>query len=155
MKIYNIKFKKGFSLLELLISITIMGLLATIVLNSVSTSRSKAYDSKIRQQLNSFRTAADIYFSNQEPNSYNTTGSPITVCSQGIFNDLSPTNGQPGKYIDVANLPTGTQVVCGAIDNDYAVKATLYSGNSYWCIDSKGSNREIQGPIGLPVTFCP
>ena len=48
--------KGGFSLIELLISITIVGIIATVVLQSVSRSRERAYDSKIKQQLNSFRT---------------------------------------------------------------------------------------------------
>lgn len=154
LKIENLKIIKnqGFSLIELLIVITIIGLLSTIVLNSLSSSRSKAYDSKVKQQLNSFRTAAEIYFANQEPNSY---GPASASCSGGMFNDVDHANGSPGIYIAEGNLPAGTQVVCSSSDSAYAIKATLYSGNDYWCIDNRGSSRQISGPIGAPVTTCP
>ena len=142
----------GFSLLELLIVITIIGLLTSIVLSSVSQSRARAYDSKIKQQLSSFRTAAEIYFSNQSPNGY---GPAVSVCTSGIFSDVSVTNGTPGVYLDPANLPTFTQVVCQSTDSTYAVKATLYSGNEYWCVDNAGVSKAIQDDIGDPTTVCP
>lgn len=143
---------KGFSLVELLISITIIGIMATIVLTSVSNARSRAYDAKIKQQLSSFRTAAEVYFANQMPNSY---GPESVSCVSGIFNDFDPANGSPGLYVADGNLPDFTQVVCGSSDSAYAVKATLYSGDTYWCVDSKGSSRMAQGEIGASATFCP
>lgn len=146
------KSKKAFSLVELLIVITIIGILSTIVLNSLSTSRARAYDSKVKQHLSSFRTAAEIYANNQEPNGY---GPASASCSSGIFNDVSQANGNPAIYIAEGNLPTGTQVVCSSSDSAYAIKATLYSGNDYWCVDNRGSSRQISGPIGAPVTICP
>lgn len=142
----------GFSLVELLISITIIGILSTIILSSMSNSRARAYDSKTKQQLSSFRTAAEIYFTNQTPNSY---GPVSASCSQGLFNDVDPTNGTPGLYIAAGSLPLDTQVVCQSSDSAYAVKATMYSGNEYWCVDNKGSSRLISGPIGAPATVCP
>lgn len=142
----------GFSLLELLIVITIIGVITSIVLSSVSQSRSRAYDSKVKQQLSSFRTAAEIYFNNQLPTSY---GPESASCANGIFTNVQAANGSPGIYIAAGNLPPGTQVVCSASDTAYAVKATLYSGDEYWCVDSLGSSRSISGDIGNPETFCP
>src|SRR3989344_1919454 len=115
---------RGFSLVELLIVITIVGILSTIILNSLSSSREKAYDSKIKQQLNSFRTAAEIYFANQIPNSY---GPATLSCNAGMFNNFDPNNGSPGVYIAEGNLSVGTQIFCGSTDSSYAVKAVLYS----------------------------
>jgi prepilin-type N-terminal cleavage/methylation domain-containing protein len=148
----NMKKDKGFSLVELLIVITIIGILSTIILNSVSNARARAYDSKIKQQLSSFRTAAEIYFSNQFPNSY---GPASAVCTVGMFNDVSSANGSPGLYIAAGNLPDFSTIVCGSTDSAYAVKATLYSGTDYWCVDNKGASRMISGVIGGSATFCP
>lgn len=160
-KIFIFNFKKarpaklqrsgGFSLIELLISITIIGVLATIILSSVSSSRARAYDSKIKQQLSSFRTAAEIYFSNQTPNNY---GGDIPVCSSGIFNDVNPANGSPGLYIDPASLPSFVQRFCNSSDSAYAVKVTLFSGNDYWCVDSKGTSKLYSGTPNSDTT-CP
>lgn len=143
---------RGFTLVELLIVITIIGVLSTIFLNNLSTSRARAYDSKTKQQLSSFRTGAEIYFTNQEPNSY---GPASVVCDQGIFNDVNAVDGSPGLYIAPGNLPLDTQVVCDSSGAAYAVKASLYSDNEYWCVDNKGTARLIPGPIGGPTTFCP
>ena len=141
----------GFSLVELLIVITIIGILSTIILNSLSNSRAKAYDSKVKQQLSGFRTATEIYFANQSPNGYG----PATIgCDGGIFNNVDAPNGTPGLYIEDGNLPDFVDIKCSSTDSAYAVKATLYSGNEYWCVDNKGTSRMISGPIGGPETMC-
>jgi len=149
------KFKNnfGFSLVELLIVITIIGVLASIVLNSVSNSRARAYDSKIKQQLSSFRAAAEMYFLNQLPNSYG-PGTSSCATNPSLFTDFSPTNGSPGLYIDPANLPTFSQVFCDSTDSAFAVKVTLYSGTDYWCVDSKGASRLVNG-TPASGTICP
>ncbi len=142
--------RAGFSLVELMIVITIIGILSTIVLQSLSNARSRAYDSKVKQQLSSFRTAAEIYFTNNE-NSYG----PAINCGSGVFNDVDAVNGSPGLYIAEGNLPDFAIPVCQSTDSAYAVQVPLYSGNEYWCIDNKGSSRTISGSIEGPSTFCP
>lgn len=149
------KFKKinknGFTLIELLIVITIIGILSTVILTSLSNARAKAYDSKIKQQLGSFRTAAEMYFSNQSPNGYG----PLSInCSMGMFNDFNAVNGTPGLYIAAGNLPDFSQVVCDSTNSEYSIKALLYSGNEYWCIDNKGASRLVSG-TPTSGTFCP
>jgi prepilin-type N-terminal cleavage/methylation domain-containing protein len=143
--------ERGFSLLELLMVITIIGVLTTVILNAISNARARSYDSKVKQQLTSFRTAAEVYFTNQSPNSY---GPPSIRCDSGLFSDTNAVNGRPGIYIAAGNLPNNTQVVCGSSDSAFAVKATLYSGSRYWCVDNTGVSRLVSGPIGSPTTSC-
>lgn len=141
--------KKGFTLIELLIVIAIIGLISTVVLTSLSQSQARSYDTKIVQQLTNFRTAAQIYFTN------NTSYGPTTsLCSEGIFNDVDPQNGAPGTTIAAGVLPDFSDVYCGASDRQYSVKATLYDGSSYWCVDHSGASRKI---IGTPTSgvVCP
>lgn len=144
----------GFSLIELLIVITIIGVLSSIVLSSLSNSRARAYDSKVKQQLSSFRTAAEIYFSNNG-DSY---GPPAADCAAvgSIFTNVQPQNGTPGIYIAPGNLPDFAEPpTCQSTNSAYAVKASLYSGNEYWCVDSKGFSGLIPGLITGPTTICP
>jgi prepilin-type N-terminal cleavage/methylation domain-containing protein len=64
-KIQNTKttnLKKAFTLIELLVVIAIISLLSAVVLNSVASARMKANDTKIAEDLRSFRKAAELYY---------------------------------------------------------------------------------------------
>ncbi len=145
--------KTGFTLIELLVAIAIIGILATIILASLTESQSRGYDSKILQQLNGFRTAAQLYFSN-----HGGYGPDTNSCNDNtsIFKSVDPQDGSPSVYIDSANLPEFTQVYCSTDSSGrrYAVKATLYNANQYWCVDSTGASRKV---TGTPTngTVCP
>ena len=55
--------KKSFTLIELLVVIAIIGILAAIAMPSISNVRAKARDSKRLADLNTFKTALEMYFS--------------------------------------------------------------------------------------------
>ncbi len=141
--------KKGFTLIELLIVIAIIGIISTVVLTSLSESQARGYNAKIMQQLNGFRTGAQVYFTN-----HTGYGPETNSCSEGMFNTVDPQDGSPGSYIAAGALPDFSDVYCGANDRQYAVKATLYSGTEYWCVDYTGASRKITGTPTSGVV-CP
>ncbi len=53
--------QKGFTLIELLVVIAIIGILASVVLASLSTARQKGRDASVKSQLSSTRAQAEIY----------------------------------------------------------------------------------------------
>jgi prepilin-type N-terminal cleavage/methylation domain-containing protein len=146
-------FLKGFTLIELLVVIAIIGVLATIVLTSLTKTQGRSYDTKIKEQLNGFRTSAQMYFTN-----HSGYGPATSVCDgqtdTTIFNNLQATDGTPGLYLATGNMPDFSQVSCDASLTEYAVKATLYSGTEYWCVDSTGASRQITG-TPASGTVCP
>lgn len=54
--------KSGFTLIELLLVVTIMGILAAIVLVSVSSARVKGRDAKRLSDMENFQGALEVYF---------------------------------------------------------------------------------------------
>ncbi|MEK7635323.1 MAG: prepilin-type N-terminal cleavage/methylation domain-containing protein [Patescibacteria group bacterium] len=149
MKINKAEFLKGFTLIELLVVIAIIGILATVVLTSLSQSQAKAYDSKITQQLNQFRTAAQIYFSS------NSGYGDASSCGEGMFNNFDASNGSPGATIAAGVLPDFSDLTCNSTSRAYAVKATLYSDTEYWCVDNTGASEKLTGTPDPDSTICP
>jgi len=53
--------KRGFTLIELMVVISIIGLLSSIVLASLTNARRKAQDARLISDMINLRTAAEIY----------------------------------------------------------------------------------------------
>jgi prepilin-type N-terminal cleavage/methylation domain-containing protein len=71
--------QKGFTLVELLVVIVILGILAAVVVFAVSGSTSKAKDSACKSELSSLQTAVEAY--NASTGSYPTAMSQLTTGS--------------------------------------------------------------------------
>lgn len=54
--------QKGFSLIELLMVIAIIGLLSSVVLGQLSTARGRARDAKVRSDLHQIQVAMQFYY---------------------------------------------------------------------------------------------
>ena len=54
--------KKAFTLIELLVVVAIISLMSALVLNSIASARMRANDTKIAEDLRSFRKAAELYY---------------------------------------------------------------------------------------------
>jgi len=73
------KKQKGFTLIELLVVVAIIGLLASIVLASLTTARQKGRDARRLADLKEIQSALELYYSDH--NVYPTSASQATAAT--------------------------------------------------------------------------
>lgn len=152
------KNKKGFTLIELLVVISIIGLLSSIVLASLNTSRVKAADTAIREDLRGIKSSAEIEYSTLGYK-YNTTGIAVSspTCSTlvtGTTGTILQNNNIKNALKHIVANNGGKEVTCNisADGTSYNISAPLRTTNISAFVDSASSNL-TSGVIVPPQNF--
>jgi general secretion pathway protein G len=151
----------GFTLIELLVVIAIIGVLASVVLASLSTARNKGNDVGVLANVDSMATQAAIYQGNNN-SSYGTydngSGGPkacpkAPATGSAVFYDPTMEHAIAAAITDSA----GGTALCYAANTIYAVAvsrpaAVVPTKSYFWCTDSTGTKCGNDGNNGDGAT---
>lgn len=113
---------RGFTLIELLVVMAIIGILAGIVLTSLSAARVKAKNARIIGEMYQIRNMAAIYYDN---NDYSFAGINCDDDLPSLCDDINTLLGAA----DQVEVYSDTSAYCAK---------TPMIGGGWWCVDSKG-----------------
>jgi prepilin-type N-terminal cleavage/methylation domain-containing protein len=145
------KNNNGFTLIELLVVIAIIGILATVVIVSVSNARVRAVDSSIKANLSQMRAAAELTFDG----GFNNVCDPDTESGR-LWHEAYEKQTSPGMVFCLdeagryqANNGTISSRVgnpTGPDDNNQRWAAMVRLSDGTWfCVDSSGAVTETTG----------
>jgi prepilin-type N-terminal cleavage/methylation domain-containing protein len=139
--------RRGFTLVELLIVVTIISILTSVVLASLTEARTRAQDTKRKEDLHNIFVALQLY---QTVNGYlpstssygESNGGSWDYSSQGGFlTFLSTSNIMPLVPVDPINSGTGDVLFTGSghayayycySDGTVSLAAKLSNGTNFW-----------------------
>jgi len=109
---------KAFTLIELLIVITIIGILAVALVPRISQGPARARDVQRKADLQQISTALEMYYADHGEYANSDSGLPEEICGADLDSYL-------GSYLDVpADPSSGSPMVC---TNDYYYKVMPYT----------------------------
>jgi type II secretion system protein G len=123
---------KGFTLIELLVVIAIIGILASIVMVSLSSAKAKSRDARRQADIKSIQLALSLY--------YNDNGMyPINIYSTS---GTAPANGLAPTYLPVVPTDPNNSATCTDSSAGGCYKYVAYTpGTTGGSITCNGSSR--------------
>ena len=145
--------KKGFTLLELLVVVSIIALLSVVVIAALNTAKAKGADSAVKADMANLKTQIELYLADK--GSYASSNHSENYCSTVAANNIiaDPIIQQVLNY---ANKATGGSIVsnqyrstkCAAASLSYAIAIALKTNDTdTWCMDSTGTVKQTGTPI--------
>ncbi len=137
--------KRGFSLIELLVVISIMAILGSLALTAFSTARKEARDTQRKNELTQYKTALESYY-------VASSGYPVYSSNPAISNQFQGIFDQNSSFIQTYMAGTTLQGV-NASDNYlyyYLSDGTIYKLwgkmelNDYFEICSNGKSQALK-----------
>jgi general secretion pathway protein G len=133
-------FEQGFTLIEIMVVILILGLLATIVVQSLRGATDKAKRTKAQADISEIKTALDRYY--LDNGYYPTSDQGLTALVTAPTGGRQPANYEEGGYIEKVPLdPWGNSYFYQSDGNAYVLKSFGADGKA----GGSGKDEDIDG----------
>lgn len=151
----------GFTLIELMVVITIIGILAVIVLPNLTSVRGRGQDTAIKEQMTQFRATAAIYYDDYYGYTTGAQAAPVSAAC------LPTTNWPAGSVFttsDFSRVVAGIQSNSAFMPNCYLgtgatsaqswamvarLRTATGSSPSFWCVDDAGNSKRLSADSGI------
>lgn len=148
--------RRGFTLLELIIAVTVMGILAAAVIVSINPSKrqNQARDAAVKSDIGQIGTALQSYFTSGTAGTYPSALSALTVDGDLKSIPAPPAPGS-GNYIYVpkdsgGGACDGISIFCTYARVSYPLFDPLTTGD-LWCWQSStGKGQELSAAACTP-----
>jgi len=150
---------KGFTMIELMIVVAIIGILAAIALPKFADMIEKSREGSTKGNVASIKSANSIYYGDQEGN-WPSTMNTVSIYRYSLYLELIPDVKATGKFDSNANTDAITHVNVGPKGRNVSVVAanifpTLRS--SGWMYDSTSGNIYVNSTLTdskrIPYSF--
>lgn len=141
---------KGFTLMELLVVIGIIGLLAAVIIGSLQSGRDKSVDAAIKSSLVNARTQAQLFY-DKNASSYGTATSSCAATVGTVFAD--PTIAAQIVQVDNQNGATANSISCSSNGASFAIASVLKTdATKAYCVDGNNAGKVVTITSGDAAT---
>jgi len=132
----SLKFNKsGFTLIEMLVVISVIGLLSSVLLNALGPAKDKAKDSRIMQEISQIRSLAETM--------YNGTYASLpelpanTIADPNLNQLVTDINQEGGEAHIIKSTDNRSYIVYSPLNTKIPDSNGTYN-TQYYCLDSAG-----------------